>query len=107
MFAPGKSAEIEKVKPAMMISEANECQIVDPRQWSIRELAAEDEAPTLRPPLSQSVPGQQNAASTTRSFEAPLIHVVDDVPHLTELYALILECAGFMVRTFHDRGEAL
>ena len=36
-----------------------------------------------------------------------LIYVVDDVVALTELYALILEPAGYQVRTFNDRMEAL
>jgi DNA-binding NtrC family response regulator len=36
-----------------------------------------------------------------------LIFIVDDEPRLTELYALILEAAGFPVKSFNDRSDAL
>jgi len=36
-----------------------------------------------------------------------LIYVVDDEPHLTELYESVLEAAGFPVKSFNDRTEAL
>src|SRR4051812_38056966 len=32
---------------------------------------------------------------------APLIYVVDDMPCLTELYALLLEATGHIVKTFN------
>lgn len=38
---------------------------------------------------------------------APLIYAVDDMPCLTELYALLLEATGHIVRTFSDRKAAL
>ena len=36
-----------------------------------------------------------------------LIYVVDDEPHLTELYTVLLEVTGCRVRAFNDRNEAL
>ena len=36
-----------------------------------------------------------------------LIYVVDDEASLTELYALVLESAGYQAQTFNDRVEAL
>ena len=42
-----------------------------------------------------------------RKVENPLIFAVDDMPSLTELYYTVLEEAGYMVRTFNDRSEAL
>ena len=36
-----------------------------------------------------------------------LVYVVDDVSDLTDLYRLLLEGAGYEVRTFNDRAEAL
>ena len=35
------------------------------------------------------------------------IYVVDDNPPLTDLYARFLEAAGYILRTFNDRVEAL
>src|SRR5262245_53742808 len=35
------------------------------------------------------------------------IFVVDDTACLTDLYTIVLESAGYMVRTFNDRAEAL
>jgi DNA-binding NtrC family response regulator len=35
------------------------------------------------------------------------VYVVDDEPHLAELYTIILEAADCRVRTFRDRREAL
>ena len=37
----------------------------------------------------------------------PLIYVVDDMPCLTQLYALLLEGTGCLVKTFVDRAEVL
>ena len=39
--------------------------------------------------------------------EVPSIYVVDDEPHLTELYTLILEGNGYRVRAFNNRAQAL
>ena len=39
--------------------------------------------------------------------EPPSIYVVDDEPELTELYTIILEAAGYLVKAFTDRVEAL
>jgi DNA-binding NtrC family response regulator len=35
------------------------------------------------------------------------IYVVDDEPHVAELYTIVLESADYRVSAFHDRGEAL
>jgi CheY-like chemotaxis protein len=45
--------------------------------------------------------------SSPRTFDAPLIYAVDDLPCLTELYAALLGATGFRVRTFNGRGAAL
>lgn len=37
----------------------------------------------------------------------PLIYVVDDLPALTDLYALVLEGAGYLVKAFNKRARAL
>ena len=42
------------------------------------------------------------AATATAS-----IYVVDDAPFLTELYTSLLGAAGYRVRAFHDRAQAL
>lgn len=47
------------------------------------------------------------APSTKCPMKISSIYVVDDVPLLTELYALILEGAGHIVTTFNDRARAL
>ena len=36
-----------------------------------------------------------------------MIYVVDDLPDLTGLYTALLEAAGYRVRAFNDRAEAL
>jgi DNA-binding NtrC family response regulator len=38
---------------------------------------------------------------------ARLIYAVDDLPALTDLYTIFLESAGYSVRAFSDRTEAL
>jgi DNA-binding NtrC family response regulator len=43
----------------------------------------------------------------SRATAAPLIYAVDDLPCLTELYALILNASGYVVKGFHDRRAAL
>jgi CheY-like chemotaxis protein len=45
--------------------------------------------------------------SVLRTPEPPSIYAVDDVPRLTELYATLLEPAGYVIRTFNDRIKAL
>ena len=42
-----------------------------------------------------------------RTPDAPLIYAVDDMPCLTELYTLVLKAAGYSVKAFNDRAEAL
>ena len=36
-----------------------------------------------------------------------MIYVVDDAPELTELYTVILEETGYIVKAFNDRAKAL
>jgi len=38
---------------------------------------------------------------------AGLIYVVDDEPRLVDLYTIILEAQGYLVKAFHNRVEAL
>ena len=42
-----------------------------------------------------------------RIARPPLIYVVDDMPCLTQLYSIILERTGYVVRTFNNRPTAL
>jgi CheY-like chemotaxis protein len=46
-------------------------------------------------------------ASAPQTTEAPLIYAVDDAPELTELYTILLEETGYIVRAFNDRAKAL
>lgn len=39
--------------------------------------------------------------------EASVIYVVDDMPCLTELYTLVLQASGYIVKAFNERGAAL
>jgi DNA-binding response OmpR family regulator len=57
----------------------------------------------LRPFLQRNV----FPALVLRTTEAPLIYVVDDEEELTELYTILLSAAGYSVRAFTDRAEAL
>lgn len=50
----------------------------------------------------------QGSNSGAGSPSAPaLIYAVDDMPCLTELYALVLEASGYRVRNFNNRRAAL
>src|ERR1700761_1468562 len=42
-----------------------------------------------------------------RTPDARLIYAVDDMRCLTDLYTLVLEAAGYFVKAFNDRAEAL
>ena len=42
-----------------------------------------------------------------QSIAGPLIYIVDDMPCLTQLYALLLEGTGCLVKTFVNRAEVL
>ena len=48
-----------------------------------------------------------SSASDPRTTEGPLIYAVDDAPELTELYTILLEATGYVVRAFNDRAKAL
>jgi DNA-binding response OmpR family regulator len=43
----------------------------------------------------------------SRIAETALIYVVDDLPCLVELYAVVLEADGHRVKTFSDRNTAI
>jgi CheY-like chemotaxis protein len=67
-----------------------------------------------RVPLSVRRPSEHfflrqtdSAASASQTAEPQSIYVVDDSPCLTKLYAKLLEAAGYILRTFNDRAEAL
>jgi DNA-binding NtrC family response regulator len=53
------------------------------------------------------VPPRLERSPGSRVSEAALIYVVDDLPCLVELYAVVLEADGHRVRTFGDRNTAL
>ena len=40
-------------------------------------------------------------------MKIPSIYAVDDQPQITELYSIILQMAGYQVKTFNDRVAAL
>jgi len=48
-----------------------------------------------------------SSTSASRTAEAQLIYAVDDTPELTELYTVLLEGTGYVVRAFNDRAKAL
>lgn len=50
---------------------------------------------------------ESSSGSARRTIAVPLIYAVDDLPDLTELYTLVLEPMGCVVRAFNDRAEAL
>lgn len=62
-------------------------------------------APAQRPSSLELV---ESTSSTSASrTEAQLIYAVDDAPELTELYTILLEGTGYIVRAFNDRAKAL
>jgi len=62
------------------------------------------DAPLVSPraPLAK-----RSSSSALRTPESAFIYVVDNEMRLTELYDLFLKGAGYRVRTFNDRAEAL
>ena len=48
-----------------------------------------------------------NSSPGSRIRRAPIIYAVDDTPCLTELYALMLNTVGYLVKGFLDRRAAL
>jgi DNA-binding NtrC family response regulator len=51
--------------------------------------------------------GGERASLPSENSTSPLIYVVDDNKDLTVLYTAFLRNAGFFVRTFNERAEAL
>jgi CheY-like chemotaxis protein len=66
-------------------------------------------APLALPPASghSALRQTRSGASTSRTPAAVTIFAVDDMPSLTALYSSMLEPAGYRVRTFNDRVQAL
>jgi DNA-binding response OmpR family regulator len=70
-------------------------------------------APKMTPVLRLTIPGETlprqktDPALSSNGIKVPLIYVVDDESHLTELYTILLQAAGCRVRAFNDRVEAL
>jgi len=61
-----------------------------------------------RTPSEEFLPLQSKASAFAPEIaEVPVIYVVDDEPLLTELYTIFLEAAGYLVKAFTDRVEAL
>ena len=71
-------------------------------------LNAEDRAITARSEF-RIIRREQNPSSAIAegNEEPSLIYVVDDEPGLTNLYTIILESRGYVVRAFSSRIEAL
>jgi CheY-like chemotaxis protein len=61
------------------------------------------------PALSEGVVPESDraAAFAPKRVEPPSIYAVDDEPRLTELYTIVLETAGYRVKPFTDRFDAL
>src|SRR5882672_7526600 len=60
-----------------------------------------------RPSCLAGSPKETTAASVGETAEAASIYVVDDEEGLTELYTVLLEANGYIVRAFNHRAEAL
>ena len=58
-------------------------------------------------PSSSDRAGGISATTEPRVTKAQLIYAVDDAPELTELYTILLEETGYIVRAFNDREKAL
>lgn len=72
-------------------------------------LNGSQQAPAPRLTSSEEFLPQQKIVSTfiLEDGEAPFVYVVDNEPHLTELYTIILDSKGCFVRPFSDRVQAL
>jgi DNA-binding response OmpR family regulator len=64
-------------------------------------------APVQRPSSLERLVESTSSTSASRTTEAQLIYAVDDAPELTELYTILLEGTGYIVRAFNDRPKAL
>ena len=64
-------------------------------------------APVDQPSSLEYFVQNTSSASAPKTTEAPLIYAVDDAPELTELYTILLEGTGYVVRAFNDRAKAL
>src|SRR5688572_16339486 len=63
--------------------------------------------PAQRTPSLERLVASISSTSDSRTTEGPLIYAVDDAPELTELYTILLEGTGYVVRAFNDRVKAL
>jgi len=64
-------------------------------------------APECQPSSLEGIARITSSVSDPRTTEGPLIYAVDDAPELTELYTILLEATGYIVRAFNDRAKAL
>jgi CheY-like chemotaxis protein len=72
------------------------------------DLNAEDRATATRSESPESFREQNSSSSIAdEKEESCLIYVVDDEPGLTDLYTIILQERGYVVRAFDSRIEAL
>jgi CheY-like chemotaxis protein len=73
------------------------------------DLNAEDRTAATRAESAETFRLEQNAFASIadEKEESCLIYVVDDEPGLTDLYTIILEERGYVVRAFESRIEAL
>jgi len=73
------------------------------------DLNAEHRAIVTSSELLQDVRQTENplSAIAAENEEPFLVYVVDDEPGLTDLYTVILEVRGYLVRAFNSRIEAL
>ena len=65
--------------------------------------------PALMPALAAKpdFAPRASALASRPPASAPAIYVVDDLPRLTELYAILLSDTTYVVKTFNERGRAL
>jgi len=64
-------------------------------------------APVDQPSSLERFARGNSSVSDPRTTDGQLIYAVDDAPELTELYTILLEGTGYIVRAFNDRATAL
>jgi CheY-like chemotaxis protein len=64
-------------------------------------------APECQASSLERIARSNSSVSDPRTTDGQLIYAVDDAPELTELYTILLEATGYVVRAFNDRAKAL
>jgi CheY-like chemotaxis protein len=64
-------------------------------------------APERQASSLERIARSNSSVSDPRTTDGQLIYAVDDAPELTELYTILLEGTGYIVKAFNDRARAL